>query len=71
MEQLDELARRLGCTAVRSLVHGGTHDTAESLDAAGHRREDSMLLLKRLRKASRSSGAGQGGFAEGTTAATG
>jgi hypothetical protein len=43
VEQLDELADRLGCTAVRSLVHGGTPDTAESLDAAGHRREDAML----------------------------
>ena len=41
--QLDELANRLGCTAVRSLVHGGTPDMAESLDAAGHRREDAML----------------------------
>ena len=71
VEQLDELAHRLGCTAVRSLVHGGTSDTAESLDAAGHRREDSMLLLKRLRKVSRRPGAGQGGFAEGSVSATG
>jgi hypothetical protein len=71
VEQLDELAHRLGCTAVRSLVHGGTPDTAESLDAAGHRREDAMLLLKRLRKASRKHGAGHGGFAEGSAAAPG
>ena len=71
VEQLDELAHRLGCTAVRSLVHGGTSDTAESLDAAGHRREDAMLLLKRLRKASHRHGAGHGGFAEGSAAATG
>jgi hypothetical protein len=71
VEQLDELAGRLGCTAVRSLVHGGTPDPAESLDAAGHRREDSMLLLKRLGTVSRGPGAGQGGFSAGSAAATG
>jgi hypothetical protein len=71
VEQLDELAGRLGCMAVRSLVHGGAPDPAESLDAAGHRREDSMLLLKRLGKASRGPGAGQGGFSAGSAAATG
>jgi hypothetical protein len=70
VEELDELASRLGCTAVRSLVHGGTSDPAESLDAAGHRPEDSMLLLKRLRNKSRGLAAGQGGFAEGSAAAT-
>jgi hypothetical protein len=70
VDELDELAKRLGCTAVRSLVHGGTPDPAERLDAAGHRREDSMLLLKKLRTASRAPGAGQGGFSERSAAAT-
>lgn len=48
VEDLDALAHRLECKAVRSLVHGGTRDVADSLDAAGHRPEDASLLLKRL-----------------------
>lgn len=46
VEQLDALARRLSCHAVRSLVHGGAPHITDSLDAAGHRPEDSALLLK-------------------------
>ena len=48
VEELDDLARRQGCKAVRSLVHGGVPDVVDSLDAAGHRLEDSSLLLKTL-----------------------
>lgn len=48
VEQLDVLAKQHGCVAVRSLVHGGAPDVADSLDAAGHRPEESALLLKTL-----------------------
>ena len=48
VEQLDALAKRLGCVAVRSLVHGGVPEVADSLDAAGHRPEGAAFLLKRL-----------------------
>jgi hypothetical protein len=48
VDDLDRLAHQLECKAVRSLVHGGTRDVADSLDAAGHRPEDASLLLKRL-----------------------
>jgi hypothetical protein len=51
VEELDGLARRLECKAVRSLVHGGTSGVADSLDAAGHRPDDASLLLKRLPRA--------------------
>jgi hypothetical protein len=50
VEQLDVLARRLDCKAVRSLVHGGAPEVAESLDAAGHRPDGAALLLKTLRQ---------------------
>lgn len=50
VEQLDVLARGLGCKAVRSLVHGGAPDVADSLDAAGHRPDGAALLLKKLRQ---------------------
>lgn len=53
VEELDRLAHRLECRAVRSLVHGGIRDVADSLDAAGHRPEDASLLLKRLSRAGR------------------
>lgn len=48
VDELDRLAHRRECKAVRSLVHGGTREVADSLDAAGHRPEDAALLLKRL-----------------------
>jgi hypothetical protein len=48
VEELDDLAKRLGCQAVRSLVHGGAPDLADGLQAAGHEPEGTSLLLKRL-----------------------
>lgn len=48
VEELDGLAARLGCQAVRSLVHGTAPTVAGGLYAAGHRPEDAMPLLKRL-----------------------
>jgi hypothetical protein len=49
VEELDELAKRLGCQAVRSLVHGGAPIVAGGLYAAGHRPEGAAPLLKMLR----------------------
>jgi hypothetical protein len=51
VQELDMLAERLGCHAVRSLVHGGTSAVEDGLYAAGHRPEDAMLLLKNLLQA--------------------
>ena len=48
VEELDGLAKRLGCQAVRSLVHGGAPDIEGGLYAAGHRPEGASLLLKKL-----------------------
>src|SRR6516165_9315194 len=48
VEELDGLAKRLGCQAVRSLVHGGAPDVADDLYAAGHRPDGAALLLKKL-----------------------
>jgi len=48
VEQLDGLAKRLGCKAVRSLVHGGAPSVAGGLYAAGHRPDSASLLLKTL-----------------------
>ena len=52
VEELDILGKRLGCQAVRSLVHGGVHGgappVAYGLYVAGHRPEDATPLLKRL-----------------------
>jgi len=48
VEELDGLAKRLGCAAVRSLVHGGVPDVEDGLYAAGHRPEAASLLLKNL-----------------------
>jgi hypothetical protein len=48
VEELDVLAERLGCQAVRSLVHGGAPDIEGGLYAAGHRPERASLLLKRF-----------------------
>jgi hypothetical protein len=48
VEELDGLAKRHGCQAVRSLVHGGAPDVEGGLVAAGHRLEGASLLLKKL-----------------------
>lgn len=48
VEELDTLAKRLGCQAVRSLVHGGAPEVQGGLYAAGHRPEGAALLLKKL-----------------------
>ena len=48
VEELDRLAKRLGCQAVRSLVHGGAFDLEGGLFAAGHRPEGASFLLKEL-----------------------
>jgi hypothetical protein len=48
LEELDCLAKRLGCQAVRSLVHGPTSDLRGGLHAAGHHPEDALLLLKKV-----------------------
>jgi len=45
--ELDALGRRLGCNAVRSVVHGGEQEVAGGLAAAGHAL-DASLLLKAL-----------------------
>lgn len=41
--ELDALAKRFGCDAVRSVVHGSAPDVASGLAAAGHRPEASLL----------------------------
>jgi hypothetical protein len=48
VDELDILAKRMGCQAVRSLVHGGAPAIAGGLHAAGHRPEGASLLLKKL-----------------------
>jgi hypothetical protein len=48
VKELDVLAERLGCQAVRSLVHGGAPIVAGGLFAAGHRPEGASPLLKKL-----------------------
>ena len=58
VEELDGLAKRLGCRAVRSLVHGGTPELEGGLYAAGHRPEGASLLLKQLLETPRGDGAG-------------
>ncbi len=42
--ELDTLGQRLGCNAVRSVVHGGEPEVAGGLVAAGHAPEASLLL---------------------------
>lgn len=42
--ELDALGHRLGCDAVRSVVHGGEPVLAGGLAAAGHAPEASLLL---------------------------
>jgi hypothetical protein len=48
VQELDVLAKRLGCAAVRSLVHGGAPTVAGGLYAAGHRPEGATPLVKKL-----------------------
>jgi hypothetical protein len=52
VEELDALAGRLGCQAMRSLVHGGPPIVAGGLYAAGHRPEGAVPLLKKLPRTS-------------------
>lgn len=44
VKELDDLGHRLGCNAVRSVVHGGEPEVAGGLVAAGHAPEASLLL---------------------------
>ena len=44
VEELDPLAARLGCTAVRSVVHGGNSQVRSGLSAAGHEPEGALLV---------------------------
>lgn len=44
VEELDALALRVGCKAVRSVVHGGNDHVHSGLSAAGHEPEASLLL---------------------------
>ena len=48
VEELEALAARLGCRAVRSVVHGGAPGVADELRAAGHRPEAELLLKELL-----------------------
>ena len=48
VEELDVLAKRLDCGAVRSVVHGGASDIEDGLHAAGHRPEGALLLKRFL-----------------------
>lgn len=43
VNELDSLANRFGCKAVRSVVHGSAPDIAGGLAAAGHQPEASLL----------------------------
>lgn len=44
VEELEALGHRLGCNAVRSVVHGGKQEIAGGLVAAGHAPSASLLL---------------------------
>jgi hypothetical protein len=48
VEELDVLAKRLGCQAVRSLVHSSASTVADGLYAAGHCPDEGTTLLKKL-----------------------
>jgi len=71
VEELDRLAKRLDCHAVRSLVHGGASEVAGGLHAAGHRPEGASLLLKRMHEAPRRHGCGSRSNGLAPEAATG
>jgi hypothetical protein len=59
VNELDTLARRFGCAAVRSVVHGSAPDVAGGLAAAGHQPETSLLLWKPIPMPPRRSDAGK------------
>ncbi len=44
VEELEALAKRLGCTAIRSVVHGNEAVVAGGLSAAGHAPEGELLF---------------------------
>jgi len=44
VEELEALALRLDCRAVRSVVHGGSEDVHSGLSAAGHEPEAALLF---------------------------
>jgi hypothetical protein len=44
VQELEALGKRLGCAAVRSVVHGGESEVSGGLSAAGHAREGSLLV---------------------------
>jgi hypothetical protein len=71
VEELDDLAKRLGCNAVRSLAHGGVPSVAGGLYAAGHRPDDASLLLKTLLQPQRSFDKGRRKTAPAPSAALG
>ena len=48
VEELDAVAARLRCQAVRSVVHGGVPGVADELRAAGHQPEAELLLKELL-----------------------
>jgi hypothetical protein len=58
--ELDGLAKRFNCAAVRSVVHGSSPDVAGGLAAAGHQPETRLLLWKPVPPPPRRSGAGRG-----------
>ena len=58
LAELDVMAERFDCDAVRSVVHGSSPDIAGRLAAAGHRPEAS-LLWKQMRPAPRAREAGR------------
>jgi hypothetical protein len=69
VDELDTLAQRVGCQAVRSLVHGGAPAVAGGLYAAGHRPEGAALLLKKLLAAPRKGTGGRRSSASAQPAA--
>jgi hypothetical protein len=71
VEELDGLAKRQGCQAVRSLVHGGAPEVEGGLYAAGHQPEGASLLLKKLLATPREHGAGSRSRPRAPSAATG
>ena len=60
VNELDALARRFDCAAVRSVVHSSAPDIAGGLTAAGHQPDASRLLWKPIPAAPRRAGAGKG-----------
>ena len=54
--ELDALGQRLGCDAVRSVVHGNENAVSGGLFAAGHAPEASLMLKPLRRKDTRDAG---------------